>query len=86
MWPPPKAKDEEEKVGLKYTEAGKNLRLIVLPVFTSKTRTADIGTCQSSLHRHTLLRLALWIRIIANSILMCFEWFSFVGYLPLFES
>uniref|UniRef100_A0ACB8G458 Uncharacterized protein n=1 Tax=Sphaerodactylus townsendi TaxID=933632 RepID=A0ACB8G458_9SAUR len=23
IWPPPKAKDEEEKVGLKYTEAGK---------------------------------------------------------------
>lgn len=22
VWPPPKAKDEEEKVGLKYTEAG----------------------------------------------------------------
>lgn len=23
VWPPPKARDEEEKVGLKYTEAGK---------------------------------------------------------------
>lgn len=22
VWPPPKAKDEEEKIGLKYTEAG----------------------------------------------------------------
>lgn len=27
VWPPPKPKDEEEKVGLKYTEAGKNLIL-----------------------------------------------------------
>lgn len=26
VWPPPKAKDEEEKVGLRYTEAGKNLK------------------------------------------------------------
>lgn len=23
VWPPPKPKEEEEKVGLKYTEAGK---------------------------------------------------------------
>lgn len=23
VWPPPKPKDEEEKVGLRYTEAGK---------------------------------------------------------------
>lgn len=23
VWPPPKPKDEEEKIGLKYTEAGK---------------------------------------------------------------
>lgn len=28
VWPPPKPKDEEEKVGLKYTEAGKNHPLI----------------------------------------------------------
>lgn len=28
VWPPPKPKDEEEKVGLKYTEAGKNLRVV----------------------------------------------------------
>lgn len=27
VWPPPKPKDEEEKVGLKYTEAGKNRKL-----------------------------------------------------------
>lgn len=27
VWPPPKPKDEEEKVGLKYTEAGKNHNL-----------------------------------------------------------
>lgn len=26
VWPPPKPKDEEEKVGLKYTEAGKQPR------------------------------------------------------------
>lgn len=26
VWPPPKPKDEEEKVGLKYTEAGKQHR------------------------------------------------------------
>lgn len=26
VWPPPKPKDEEEKVGLKYTEAGKKHR------------------------------------------------------------
>lgn len=26
IWPPPKPKDEEEKVGLRYTEAGKDLR------------------------------------------------------------
>lgn len=25
VWPPPKPKDEEDKVGLKYTEAGKNI-------------------------------------------------------------
>lgn len=30
VWPPPKPKDEEEKVGLKYTEAGKNLKLVIL--------------------------------------------------------
>lgn len=30
VWPPPKPKDEEEKVGLKYTEAGKTLRLVGL--------------------------------------------------------
>lgn len=24
VWPPPKPKDEEEKVGLKYTEAGED--------------------------------------------------------------
>lgn len=24
VWPPPKPKDEEEKVGLKYTEAGES--------------------------------------------------------------
>lgn len=30
VWPPPKPKDEEEKVGLKYTEAGKNHKLIAL--------------------------------------------------------
>lgn len=30
VWPPPKPKDEEEKVGLKYTEAGKNLKLVAL--------------------------------------------------------
>lgn len=29
VWPPPKPKDEEEKVGLKYTEAGKDHMLIV---------------------------------------------------------
>lgn len=28
VWPPPKPKDEEEKVGLRYTEAGENLKLI----------------------------------------------------------
>ena len=28
VWPPPKPKDEEEKVGLKYTEAGKNFKLV----------------------------------------------------------
>ena len=27
VWPPPKPKDEEEKVGLKYTEAGKSHKL-----------------------------------------------------------
>lgn len=26
VWPPPKPRDEEEKVGLKYTEAGKRRR------------------------------------------------------------
>lgn len=30
VWPPPKPKDEEEKVGLKYTEAGKNRTLVAL--------------------------------------------------------
>ena len=28
VWPPPKTKDEEEKVGLKYTEAGESHKLI----------------------------------------------------------
>lgn len=50
VWPPPKPKDEEEKVGLKYTEAGKNLKLVALSVFTSKTRNADRGSRQSSLN------------------------------------
>jgi len=38
VWPPPKPKDEEEKVGLKYTEAGKNLELLWtrLSVFKDK--------------------------------------------------
>lgn len=44
VWPPPKPKDEEEKVGLKYTEAGKDLKLIALPELTSKTRNADRGS------------------------------------------
>lgn len=30
VWPPPKSKDEEEKVGLKYTEAGKEFKLVGL--------------------------------------------------------
>lgn len=31
VWPPPKPKDEEEKVGLKYTEAGEDLEFIAPP-------------------------------------------------------
>lgn len=48
VWPPPKPKDEDEKVGLKYTEAGEKFKLVALSVCTSKTRNADGGTRQSS--------------------------------------
>uniref|UniRef100_G3NRU9 Formin 1 n=1 Tax=Gasterosteus aculeatus aculeatus TaxID=481459 RepID=G3NRU9_GASAC len=41
VWPPPKTKDEEEKVGLKYTEAGKNLELCLSPCILS-TRNLQI--------------------------------------------
>lgn len=30
VWPPPKPRDEEEKVGLRYTEAGKSLKHVAL--------------------------------------------------------
>lgn len=58
VWPPPKPKDEEEKVGLKYTEAGKKRLVISTPlsVYTSKIRIADRRSCLSSF---TLTHLTL---------------------------
>ena len=49
VWPPPKTKDEEEKVGLKYTEAGKNCNRCLSSHL--KTRTLMETSHQSSIFK-----------------------------------